>query len=120
MAEREFVDFATVRDKLLEAIERRGEISYEQTMALQHAEWKASTSGHPAGDIKTDPAVYSSLFVALMGIEKLTQYTEVCSKIAELSPLTVADLRVIVASKRIAMDTSEVEEVITVIRQHVL
>ena len=46
MTEREFVDFATVRDKLLEAIERRGEISYEQTMALQHAEWKASASGH--------------------------------------------------------------------------
>ena len=44
MTEREFVDFATVRDKLLEAIERRGEISYEQTMALQHAEWKASAS----------------------------------------------------------------------------
>ena len=48
MTEREFVDFATVRDKLLEAIERRGEISYEQTMALQHAEWKASASGHPS------------------------------------------------------------------------
>ena len=47
MSEREFVDFVTVRDKLLEAIERRGEISYEQTMALQHAEWKASKGGHP-------------------------------------------------------------------------
>ena len=35
MTEKEFVDFATVRDRLLEAIERRGEISYEQTMALQ-------------------------------------------------------------------------------------
>ena len=120
MGEKNFVDFATVRDKLLEAIERRGEISYEQTMALQHAEWKASSSGHPTGDIKTDPAVYGNLFSALMENEKLMKHPEVCSKIAELSPLNVADLRVIVASKRIAMDTSEVEEVIDVIKQHVL
>jgi len=120
MTEREFVDFATVRDKLLEAIERRGEISYEQTMALQHAEWKASASGHRTGEIKTDPAVYTSLFAALMENEKLKQYPEVSSKLAELSPLSVSDVRVIIASKRIAMDTSEIEDVITVIRQHVL
>ena len=120
MTETEFVDFATVRDKLLEAIERRGEISYEQTMALQHAEWKASASGHPTGEIKTDPVVYTTLFAALMENEKLQQNPEVSSKIAELAPLTVSDVRVIVASKRVAMDTSEIEEIITVIRQHVL
>ncbi|MAH98736.1 MAG: hypothetical protein CMA12_05255 [Euryarchaeota archaeon] len=120
MGKKEFVDFATVRDRLLEAIERRGDISYEQTMALQHAEWKASASGHPTGDIKTDPAVYGALLKALMENEKLGQHPEVCSKIAELSPLDVADLRVIIASKRIAMDTSEIEEIITVIRQNVL
>ena len=120
MSEREFVDFVTVRDKLLEAIERRGEISYEQTMALQHAEWKASKGGHPTGEIKIDPSVFGTLLAALMENEKLMELSEVCSKLAELSPLTVADVRVIIASKRIAMDTSEVEEVITTIRQHVL
>ncbi len=120
MSEREFVDFATVRDRLLEAIERRGEISYEQTMALQHAEWKASQGGHPTGEIKTDPSVFVNLLAALMENEKLKENPEVCSKLAELSPLTVADVRVIIASKRIAMDTSEVEEVITTIRQHVI
>lgn len=120
MAEREFVDYATVRDKLLEAIERRGEISYEQTMALQHAQWKASAGGHPSGEIKTDPAVYAELMSSLMQNEKLSLHPEVCSKIAELAPLTVADVRVVIASKRVAMDTSEVEEIITIIRQHVL
>ena len=39
MSNREFVDFATVRDLLLDARERRGELSYEQKVALQHAEW---------------------------------------------------------------------------------
>ena len=42
MSKREFVDFATVRDLLLDARERRGELSYEQKVALQHAEWAAS------------------------------------------------------------------------------
>ena len=37
MAEREYVDFATVRDLLLDANERRGDRSYEQKMALGHA-----------------------------------------------------------------------------------
>ena len=52
--------------------------------------------------------------------EKLSQYPEICSKLAELTPLNVKGVRVIISSKRIAMDTSEVEEIITVIRQHVL
>ena len=36
------VDYATVRDTLQEASKRRGFLSYEQKMALQHAEWAAS------------------------------------------------------------------------------
>ena len=42
MSDKEFVDFATVRDLLLDARERRGELSYEQKVALFHAEWAAS------------------------------------------------------------------------------
>ena len=52
--------------------------------------------------------------------EKLQQHPEICSKIAELAPISIADVRVIISSKRIAMDTSEIEEIITTIRQHVL
>ena len=62
MADREFVDYATVRDLLVDARVRRGEISYEQTMALQHAEWKASAGGHPTGDLKTDPKEMKSVY----------------------------------------------------------
>ncbi|MAK40516.1 MAG: hypothetical protein CL993_02165 [Euryarchaeota archaeon] len=120
MEGKEFVDFASVRDLLLETRDRRGEISYEQTMALQHAEWKASSGGHPSGQIKTDSEVFQNLFSSLMENEKLHQYPEICSKIAELAPISIADVRVIISSKRIAMDTSEIEEIITTIRQHVL
>ena len=59
MSNREFVDFATVRDLLLDARERRGELSYEQKVALQHAEWAASEN---RGGIKTSPEVFTNLF----------------------------------------------------------
>ena len=117
MSEREFVDFATVRDLLLDARERRGELSYEQKVALQHAEWAASEN---RCGLKTSPEVFSKLFGDLSKNEKLGQHPEVCAKIAELAPMKVEDVRVIIASKRIAMDTDEVEEIITIVRQHLL
>jgi DNA-directed RNA polymerase subunit F len=86
-------------------------------MALQHAEWASSAN---RGGTKTDPEVFNALYNALSENEKLSQYPEICSKIAELTPLNVKGVRVIVSSKRIAMTTEEVEEIITTIRQHVL
>jgi len=120
MSEEEFVDVATVRDLLLDAQKRRGELSYEQTMALQHAEWAASVQGHPTGSLKTESKIFKSLYEELMKNEKLVQYPEIAAKIAELCPMSVADIRVVIASKRIAMDTSEIEALIDTIKQHVL
>ncbi len=117
MSDREFVDFATVRDLLDAANERRGELSYEQMMALQHATWASSTN---RGGIKTDPKVFTSLFSTLMQNEKLAENPDICAKIAELTPMDVSGVRVIIASKRVAMDTSEIEEVIDIVKQHVL
>ena len=120
MSEEEFVDVATVRDLLLAAQKRRGELSYEQTMALQHAEWAASGQGHPTGNLKTESKIFKSLYEELMKNEKLVQYPEIAAKIAELCPMSVPDIRVVIASKRIAMDTSEIESLIDIIKQHVL
>jgi len=117
MSDREFVDFATVRDLLDAANERRGELSYEQMMALQHATWASSTS---RGGIKTDPKVFTSLFSTLMENEKLAENPDICAKIAELTPMEVSGVRVIIASKRVAMDTSEIEGIIDIVKQHVL
>ena len=63
MSEREYTDYASVRDALLDAQNRRGFLSYEQKLALQHAEWAASDqrNGH-----KTDSKVYKSLYNDLM------------------------------------------------------
>ena len=70
MSNREFIDFSTVRDLLEAANERRGELSYEQMMALQHATWAASTN---RGGIKTDPKVFANLFSKLMENDKLAE-----------------------------------------------
>ena len=40
--EERFIDFATVRKMLSDAQERRGDLTYEQVAALQHAEWATS------------------------------------------------------------------------------
>ena len=113
----EYVDYAKVRDLLLSAQERRQELSYEQTMALQHAEWAASAQ---RGGIKTDSKVFLELSSALSANDKLSDHPDICAKIAELMPLNVHALRVIISSKRIAMDTAEVESVLDIVRQHVL
>jgi len=117
MSDKEFVDFATVRDLLLDARERRGELSYEQKVALFHAEWAASEN---RGGIKTDSAIFKQLVNSLAENEKLSKHPEVCAKIAELMPTRVEDVRVIIASKRIAMDTPEIEEIIDIVRKIIL
>ena len=73
MSKREFVDFATVRDLLLDARERRGELSYEQKVALQHAEWADSDN---RGGMKTSPDIFTNLFEDISKIEKLAQHPE--------------------------------------------
>ena len=103
MSNREFIDFSTVRDLLEAANERRGELSYEQMMALQHATWAASTN---RGGIKTDPKVFANLFSKLMENDKLAENPDICAKIAELAPMDVSGVRVIIASKRVPMDLS--------------
>ena len=52
--EDKFVDFATVRDMLESAQDRRGDLTYEQVAALQHAQWAASDNRN---GYKTNPEV---------------------------------------------------------------
>ena len=117
MSDREFVDFATVRDLLDAANERRGELSYEQMMALQHATWASSTN---RGGIKTDPKVFAALFSVLMENDKLAENPDICAKIAEMMPTSTEEVRSILASKRIPMDGGEIESVIDIVRKQVL
>ena len=117
MTEREYTDYASVRDALLDAQDRRGFLSYEQQLALQHAEWAASDqrNGH-----KTDAKVYKALFNDLQSIEKLAEHTDICAKIAEMMPLSAEEVRSILASKRVPMDGCEVESIVDTVRKQIL
>ena len=114
--EEKFIDFATVRQMLAAAQERRGDLTYEQVAALQHAEWAASDKRN---NYKTIPEVFQSLKKALEGHEKLSQYPDLAAKIAELMPMYPDTVKAVLVSKRIAIDDSEVNEILDIVRQHV-
>ena len=111
-----FTDYASVRDMLLNAQERRGFLTYEQKAALQHAEWAASKNrnGYP-----TDPKVFNDIFNAVMEIELFQKYPELAAKIAELMPMHEDDVRAVIASRRISIESADVSAVIDIIRQHI-
>ena len=111
-----FTDYASVRDMLLDAQGRRGFLTYEQKAALQHAEWAASDNrnGYP-----TDPKVFNDIFSAIMEIELFQKYPELAAKLAELKPMHEADVRAVIASRRISIDGGDVSAVLDIVRQHV-
>ena len=116
MTKEKFLNFADVRDLLNDAQERRGFLTYEQKMALQHAEWAASDArnGH-----KTDSKVFNQMFEALMKIEKVAKFPEIAAKLAELMPKGPDDVRAVLGSRRVTIDASEIEEILDIIRKHV-
>ena len=116
MSDETFLNYADVRDLLGDAQKRRGFLTYEQKMAMQHAEWAASDNRN---GIKTDTKVFNEIFDALAEMEKLVKYPEIAAKLAEIMPIHQDDVRAVLASKRIAMETEEIDQIVDVIRQSV-
>ena len=116
MSEERFLNFADVRDQLIDAQERRGFLTYEQKMALQHAEWAASEARN---GFKTDAKVFKDMFEALMKIGKIAKFPDIAAKLAELMPMDSVDVRAVLGSRRITIESSEIEEILDIIRQHV-
>jgi len=114
--ESNFVDFATVRDMLEGAQDRRGDLTYEQVAALQHAQWAASDNRN---GYKTTPEVFEALKAALCETEKLAQYPDLAAKIAELIPMYPDDVKAVLVSKRIAIDDNDINNILDIVRQHV-
>ena len=116
MTEETFVDFASVRDLLLGAQERRSFLTYEQKAALQHAEWAASDARN---GYRTEPEVFDGIYKDLAELETFEKYPELAAKLAELMPMSVQDVRAVLASRRISVEDSEIEQALVIIRQHV-
>jgi DNA-directed RNA polymerase subunit F len=114
--EERFIDFATVREMLQDAQTRRGDLTYEQVAALQHAEWASSDNRN---GYKTVPEVFQALKESLSNHAKLSQYPDLAAKIAELMPMYPDDIKAVLVSKRIAIDDNDINEILDIVRQHV-
>ena len=114
MSEKKYIDFATVRDLLQAANDSREEQSREQQMAMEHAEWAASTN---RGGSATSSKVHGQLHEDLADVDSIADNDFLRSKIAEIRPQTPAEIRVIVAPFRIQVSESEIEQIITHVKQ---
>jgi DNA-directed RNA polymerase subunit F len=114
--EEKIVDFATVRDLLKGAQERRRDLTYEQRAALFHAEWAASENrnGYP-----TDSAVFEELKAAIAEVPAFEKYPELAAKLAELMPMTELEIKAVMASRRASIDDGDVKTVLELVRQHI-
>ena len=112
--EERFLDFATVREMLYDAQERRGSLKYEQKWALQHAEWAASEARN---GVATKPEVFEELRTKLLEVETLAKHPDLAAKLAELMPATPEDVKAVFGSKRIVIDDSEITAVIDIVAQ---
>ncbi|MDA0925078.1 MAG: hypothetical protein O3C36_00390 [archaeon] len=112
--EERFLDFATVREMLYDAQERRGALKYEQKWALQHAEWAASEARN---GISTLPEVFEELRSKLLEVETCAKHPDLAAKLAELMPAAPEDVRAVFGSKRIKIEDSEIDAVLDVVRQ---
>ena len=112
--EERFLDFATVREMLYDAQERRGTLKYEQKGALQHAEWAASEARN---GVSTEPAVFEELRTKLLEVETLAKHPDLAAKLAELMPAAPEDVKAVFGSKRIVIEDSEIDAVLDIVRQ---
>jgi len=116
MANNEYIDYALVRDALVETQKRRGFLTFEQKMALQHAEWSASDLRN---GYKTESQVFQQMFKMLLEIEGISKYPEIAAKLAEVMPLNNDEVRAVLASRRISLESSEIEIILDVVKQNI-
>ena len=101
--EEKIVDFATVRDLLVGAQERRRDLTYEQRAALFHAEWAASQQRN---GYATKPEVFNALRDAIAAL-------------SAFMPLSAIEIKAVMASRRASIDDGDISAVIELVRQHV-
>ena len=116
MTNEDYSDYALVRDALIETQKRRGFLTFEQKMALQHAEWSASDQRN---GYKTESKVFQEMLKLLLEIESISKYPEIAAKLAEVMPLNSDEVRAILASRRISLESSEIEMILEIIKQNI-
>jgi DNA-directed RNA polymerase subunit F len=116
MTKNDYIDYALVRDALVETQKRRGFLTFEQKMALQHAEWASSDLRN---GYKTESKVFQEMFKMFLEMESISKYPEIAAKLAEVMPLNNDEVRAVLASRRISLETSEIELILDIIKQNI-
>ena len=108
MAEEEEKNYITLPEarKLLEEAAEERELTYEQQLALQHAQQFAKLDPEKARKMKED----------LLQIEGVNEYY--ATKIVDLLPTNPDDVRAIFATDRAVLQMSQMESILEVVRKY--
>lgn len=101
MAER-YVTLAEVKDLLETAEQGRGELSYEQKLALEHARRFAKMPGAKAKKLVSD----------LVELNPTKIDEPLAVRLADFAPEHADDVRAIVAKARVNFDDAEVQKIL--------
>ncbi len=104
--EKHYVTLSEAR-KMLEEVHEERELSYEQSLALQHAQKFA----------KLDPEKAKKMVEDLMEIDAVNEYY--ATKIAEILPTHPDDVRAIFATDKIVLQLSQMEGILEVVRKYI-
>ena len=97
--ESEFVSIPNVKT-ILEDVQEKRELNYEQKLALEHATYS----------VRTTPAQAKKLVKALMEHERITE--SLAFKIVEIWPTHSDDVKAIFAKERFTLKEDEIEDIL--------
>ena len=103
--ESEFVSIPNVKT-ILEEVQEKRELNYEQKLALEHATYS----------VRTTPAQAKKLVKALMEHERITE--SLAFKIVEIWPTHSDDVKAIFAKERFTLKEDEIEDILQKLADH--
>lgn len=107
MADDDIVLLSEVKELLEAEREKRGELRYEQKLALEHAQTFA----------KLDPKESRKLYEEVLKIDRLSP--ENAAKIADLCPRTADDVRAIFQKERFTLEEDDVNKILDAVARYV-
>ena len=104
--EKDYITLPEARKMLEKAAEER-ELTYEQNLALQHAQQFANIDPEKAKKMKED----------LLQIEGVDEYY--ATKIVDMLPTHSDDVRAIFSTDRIVLQLSQMEDILEIVRKYI-
>mgnify|MGYP001483711779 CR=1 FL=1 len=68
---------------------------------------------------KTQSQVFQDMLNLFLEIESISKYPEIAAKLAEVMPLNTNEVRAILASRRISLESTEIEMILDIVKQNI-